>query len=172
MKYYIKSKNSTDRVEIEIIAVLSDNANSYVGSAHNIDLEYRDLPIEYQLSRKQFSAYVNFIKSVVSVIDKLGFDISDEYQSKKSYSYYVQFTPTPYIGFEDQLLELDVKFRLSNHYQTFDNISDDLTKPKTEGTIFSEFVVEGIKQDDIAATLLNIKNICVQLKQGDYSGLY
>ena len=78
------------------------------------------------------------------------------------------------------MLELDVKFRLSEHFHDkLENIDDDSTDSdnitdlttKTQGVIFQSFVVEGVRHDDIAATLLHIRHICEDLKAGDYSKL-
>ena len=183
MKRYIKSNQIKNKIEVEIIAICP-NLASYdidLAASKKVNLQYRNLKSEWQLTSEQFEAWKNFINSVVAIITKFGFGIVDDYQSGESYSYYVQFTPQPYLGFEDEMLELDVKFRLSDHYQ-------DQRKEKSEHTasyidrkaiakesknspIFTSFVVEGIKCDDIAATLLRIKNICQDLKVGDYSKL-
>lgn len=179
MKKYIRSDNIV-RVELDICAVLAlSMTNTNVAAAKKDLIQQRDLPFEYQLTDKQFEAYKNFIRSAVSVIKKRGFYVDEEYQSNKSYSYYIRFTPTPYIGFEDKMLELDVKFRLSDHYQQSDSIdtegeeSDDTASSDTSisGTIFQSFVVEGVTHDNIAATLLDIKTICEDLQVGDYSRL-
>jgi len=169
MKRYIKG--SINRIEIEIVMVMEYSDS--IAAANRPVIEYRDLSFDHQLTSAQLEDYRNFIRSAVSIIYNFGFDVVDEYQSNKSYSYYIQFTPQPYKGFEDELLELDVKFRLSDHYQESNNTTDQSTNTlsNASGTIFKSFVVEGVRHTDIAETLLHIKNICKDLKVGDYSKL-
>lgn len=169
MKILVNPKLNQKALELEIIAILKNSDNAVESSKH-IELEERKLPLEYQLSDAQKEAYENFVRSVVSIIYNFGFDVVDEYQSSRSYSYYIQFTPSPYKGFEDEWLELDVKFRLSEHYSINKSVIEQTT-PKTEGVLFKSFVVEGVEYDNIAATLLAVKNICKDLKIGDYSKL-
>lgn len=164
MKRYIRQ---VTRIELDIIAVL--NIAETVESSKNV--EWRELPASYQLSNAQFEAYQNFIRSAVSIIRKFGFEVVDEYQSNKSYSYYIQFTPEPYAGFEDKMLQLDVKFRLSDHAKISQAVTSEPITTKSSGVIFKSFVVEGVEHSNIAATLLDIKEICLDLKQGDYDRL-
>lgn len=158
------------RIELEIIAVLNDDLFSVAASVSSDKLHWRDLPAEYQLTTQQFETYRNLISSIVSAIRAYGFDIVDEYQSNLSYSYYIQFTPTPYKGFEDEMLELDVKFRISN-YEESKKITKNITKTTSTGkpVTFKSIIVSGFEHANIAEALLDIKHICQDLKCGDYS---
>lgn len=158
-----------NKIEVEIIAVL--NIQSDI--AADVELEYREMDFKYQLTNAQLMTYQDFVRTVVAAIDKRGFEIIEQYQSSKSYSYYIQFTPEPYKGFEDQMLELDVKFRLSDHYPEHGGdslLSDDPTN-RTRDVIFKGFVVEGVTHDNVASVILDINEICNDLKRGDYSRL-
>lgn len=160
------------KLTLEIVAVLNTASDSpEVAAAVDVDAEYRDLDFEYQLSNEQLSRYRDFVRSCLSIVKNFGFEIVDKYQSDISYSYYFQFQPNQYAGFEDSNLELDVKFRLSDHYQLSESSPDSDASTKREGVIFRSFVVEGVAHDDILSTLKAIKEICQDLKVGDYSKL-
>ena len=174
-------------LELELIAVLNDSIGGSVSmpiaaAKHNVKLEYRDLPLEYQLSSKELSTYHNWLRSMTSIIVSYGFEIVDEYQSDESYSYYVQFTPVADLtdDIPDRVLLfqpgtdilLDVKLRLSNHYQEGGpQLADSVERSTSSGKIFSEFVVEGIKHEDINSAIKDLQGICKDLTQGDYSRL-
>lgn len=185
--YKMKKLIKPIHLELELIAVLNDAlfesvSLPVVATKHDIELEYRDLPIEWQLSDKVRSVYRNWIKSMASIIASYGFEIVDEYQSSVSYSYYIQFSPiadlTDDIPDRVVLLQkdsdvlLDVKLRLSNHYLPEDEkVADSIERSRSKGKIFSEFVVEGVKHEDINAAIKDLQDICKDLTLGDYSRL-
>ena len=183
MKKYIK----TIHLELELIAILNDVIGEVVAmpvaaAKHDIDLKYRDLPLEYQLTKKELSVYHNWLRSMASIIVSYGFEIVDEYQSPISYSYYIQFSPQAdltdkssdsiVLMQKDTDILLDVKLRLSNHYQEGGpSVGDSIERSQSSGKIFSEFVVEGIKHDDINAAIRDLQEICKDLQRGDYTRL-
>lgn len=189
MKKYINSSDiSMDAVHLslEIIAVLDESVFSQISVAaakHNVGLEYRDLPADWQLTDKELSIYRSFIISMASIIASYGFDIVDEYQSEESYSYYIQFTPTLHPGVLDNTtvpipmkqgtdLLLDVKIRLSNHYVSGEPIkTDSIARSISAGAMFKEYVVAGIRHDDINSALVDLQEVCQSLQLGDYSRL-
>jgi len=174
-------------IELELIAVLNDALCESVSipvaaAKHNIELEYRDLPIEWQLSDKVRSVYRNWIQSMASIIASYGFEIVDEYQSSESYSYYIQFSPVADLADDisdrvvllqkDSDVLLDVKLRLSNHYlPAGGKVSNSIERSRSTGKIFSEFVVEGVKHEDINMAIKDLQGICKDLTLGDYSRL-
>lgn len=174
-------------LELELIAVLNDSifenmAIPVVATKHEVKLEYRELPLEWQLSSKVFSIYKNWLCSMASIIASYGFDIVDEYQSDVSYSYYIQFSPRADLTDENPdrvvLMQdntdilLDVKLRLSNHYQDPDEpVGARIERGSGTQRIFSEFVVEGVKHDDLNSAIKDLQDICKDLQQGDYSRL-
>ena len=184
MKKLVKSIH----LELELIAVLNDALCesvylTVVATKHDIKLEYRDLPIEWQLSDKVRSVYQNWIKSMASIIASYGFEIVDEYQSAESYSYYIQFSPIADLTDDipdrvvllqkDSDMLLDVKLRLSNHYLPDGaKVADSIERSRSTGKIFSEFVVEGVKYEDINAAIKDLQEICKDLTLGDYSRLH
>ena len=188
MKRYIKSNIDPVHVEIEIIAVLNDYF-PIAASKNDVKLDARKMKLEYQLTNEQYSAYINFLSTVASIIVNQGFEVVEQYQSKESYSYYIQFTPTFYDGVLEGDVDrniprinngdvvLDVKFRLSDHYKTEEDRdgvvdTDSLGRTKSAGVVFKEFVVEGVTHTRIQTVVSQIRTICNDLKSGDYSGLF
>lgn len=174
-------------LELELIAVLNDSIGGsismpIVAAMHDVKLEYRDLPLDWQLSDKVKSVYQNWLRSMASIIASYGFEIVDEYQSPESYSYYIQFSPVADLTDDipdrvvllqkDSDMLLDVKLRLSNHYLPDGaKVADSIERSRSTGKIFSEFVVEGIKHEDINSAIKDLQGICKDLTQGDYSRL-
>ena len=181
----ITSQKKPIHLELEIIAVVDDALISMpvVAAKHDVSLEYRDLPSEWQLTDSELSTYRSFIISMASIISSYGFDIVDEYQSEDSYSYYLQFTPMLNPGVLDNTevpipmkagtdLLLDVKIRLSNHYINGQpTTTDSVARSISSGAMFKEFVVEGIKHESINAAIVDLQDICQHLRMGDYSRL-
>lgn len=133
-------------------------------AAHKeIELNYRDLKPEWQLSKQQMKAYVGFLTTVVSIIESRGFKIEKEYQSSESYSYYVRFSPINYYGEE---YKLDVKFRLSDHpIKSLGHRSDNGGKD----VVFDSFDIAGFECETIGQVISQIRTLCDELKSGDFS---
>lgn len=154
--------------EIEIICVLNSDTVQEMSVAADTKIEWRNLRSELQLTDKQLTAYRDFINSAVSFIEKVGFRIVDEYQSDFSYSYYIEFEPITYEGIDNPLAGINVKFRISDHippkYVQHSRISE-----KSSGVIFKSFIVDGVTHTSLIEALKAIKNLCLDIKAGDYS---
>lgn len=134
----------------------------------------------YLFSDQQLADFNDLVDSVCSVIDHFGFDIVDEGQSKKSYSYYVSFFPTDQYGnrWDDTV---EIKFRLANHlnYGSTNQISDRFNKGKSienysaeQPMVYVKSFLLGSKQyPGQFAIMQAVKKICINLKAGDYSVL-
>ena len=179
-------KDTLDIPVIEIIAVLSDDivlSMPIAAAKHDVHLEYRELPPEWQLTDAEFSVYHSFVISMASIVASYGFEIVEEYQSDESYSYYIKFTPSLLPGALDNAdtpipmkpgtdLLLDVKLRLSNHYLPQGSIStDNVARSSSTGYTFKEYVVAGVTHDNINSAIVDLQGICQALQLGDYSRL-
>lgn len=155
---------------LEIICILNTDLIQDEEISADTKIEWRDLKNDYQLTSDQLIAYNNVINVIVEHIKRIGFDIVDEYQSDLSYSYYIQFMPITYEGFEDKSLGLDVKFRISDHAlpEKFESIRN---SNKSAGVMFKSFVIAGITHDSIQSAVAHVKKVCEDLKVGDYSEL-
>lgn len=187
MKRYVRcSSNSVKHVELDITVILA-SPQQIAATKHDIVLEPRKMKLEYQLTDAQYNAYKNFLRTAASIIASAGFEFVDEYQSSKSYSYYIQFTPKLYEGVTktdagDPIpkkagtdIILDVKFRLSDHYETEEDessIGDTIGRAVTSGIAFKEFVVAGVTHESVNTALADIRNICEDVKVGDYSRVF
>lgn len=185
MKRFVTEKEPL-HLELEIIAVLNDVgiSTSIAATKHNIALEYRDLPPDYQLSAGEFSTYRSFIISMASIVASYDFEIIDEYQSEESYSYYLTFTPKLNPGVLDNTeravpmkrgtdLLLYVKIRLSNHFTPNGPIAQDsIARSIDAGRMFKEFVIAGITHKSINSAIIDLQSICQSLQDGDYSRLF
>lgn len=170
--------NSVRKLKLEIICEVEFNNFVYKNIAANnrIKLEYRDLIPEYQLTDDQFERYANFINSASSIISSFGFFVEDQYQSDESYSYYIKFKPDTYSGFvyvdeNENEIELDVVFRLSDHRQKLSVSTKQYRFTEGHGSFFRSFIVAGVKKEKILDALTEIKEICKDLKVGDFSRL-
>lgn len=183
----LRSEKAPIHLTLEIIAVLNDVIVSMpiAAARHDITLEYRDLlKSEWQLTKAELSTYRSFLVSMASIIESYGFEIVDEYQSDESYSYYIQFTPILDPGVLDNAehlipmkpgtdLLLDVKFRLSNHFEDDEPIAQDSTaRSIASGKMFKEFVLNGIVHTSINSAIVDLQEICKELRQGNYDRLY
>lgn len=164
MKRYIRNSADDIKFRFDIIIILNSQYAD-IATADSI-LKYRNIPREYKLSGKEFDAYAGFIKSALSVINKHGFTVIEEYQSNKSYSYYIQFSQERFVGIEDPL-EFDVKFSLSDYYIERSNVRiDDEKDSIVRPHIFHLIVVENICHDNIISALDHISKICTDLRKG------
>ena len=171
MKRYIKSneKMQTAYFELDIIAILNPTS---VKATEELIEYYPDMDAKYQLTKEQFQAYRDFIKTAVSAIKRRDFEVHDEYQSPISYSYYIEFVPKFFEGLEPDII-FNVKFRLSNHYETLNNSVNDKSSnsDSLNSKIFKSFVVDGVVHQGIVDTLMAITNICNELQLGNYDAL-
>lgn len=121
-----------------------------------------------QFSLEELEAYSNFIRTIISIIRSSGFDIVNQYQSNRRYSYYVELISRPYEGFGDLVIRPTVKFGLSDHQPNGIKVSNE---SESKSVIFKSFVVEGVEHKNIKQVILDIQQICNDLKVGDYSRL-
>lgn len=169
MKILVSPQKTGNRYELEVIAILNEPATvkTDVAAGTDVKLEWRDnLPADYQLTNAQYNGWYDFLNSAVSFITTVGFEITDQYQSKQSYSYYVEFKPTFYEGMEpDNADVLVVKFRLSNHNPVM-KINEDNTSTISPNRVFRSYVVDGITHDHLMSALKAIKHACLDIKSG------
>ena len=172
-------KNNRLKLVLEVVCEVDASVESYydsIAADKKIELEYRELKPEHQLTDDQLERYVNFIRSAVSIIYNFNFDVAEQHQSNDSYSYYVTFTPDTYDGFTyvdelGRIIELQVVFRLSDHPQKLDISTPTHRFKEGSGSFFKSFIVAGVRKSNILEALTEIKEICKDLKVGDYSRL-
>ena len=169
MKILYSPQKTGNRYELEVVAVLNQpiTEEMKVATGTDVKLEWRDnLPADYQLTKAQYLGWYDFLNSVVSFVTAVGFEITDQYQSKQSYSYYVEFKLTFYDGMEpDNADVLVVKFRISNHNPLM-KINEDDTSNISPNRVFRSYVVDGITHEHLMSALRGIKDACLNIKAG------
>lgn len=97
--------------------------------------------------------------SAVVSIKGQGLEIVKQKQSKKDYTYYIQFRVT----YEDgSTFDTAIIFRIGNH-----PMKGDETDIDSGSVIIRDFVVKGKRYDNSASIIQTIGNICVELKKGN-----
>ena len=88
---------------------------------------------ELQMTNTQISAYEDFLDTIASIISSHGFTIINEYQSKRSYAYYITFE-VPNIQ-----ETWTIRFRIADHDSsgTFNPPKKNYTRP----TIFRKITI-------------------------------
>lgn len=155
---YINSTVSENDV-IYIDYVLTDEKD-YIRSDVRDPLSIKE---KYRLSTEEINDWICFVDSVVSMIRDYDFDIVDEHQSGKSYSYYISFYPTSEDGRRFSK-EIKVVFRLSDH-------RNEQEHTKSSKTIFKNFEVNGEKYPSTYSVMMAVDRICESLQNGDYAVL-
>lgn len=177
MKRYNHSTRPKHTIEITLFVDPEDIADVATSSRvrHPQSVKKR-----YLYSDQQLADFNDLVDSVYSVIDHFDFDIVDEGQSKKSYSYYIDFFPTDQNSdrWDDSI---QIKFRLSNHSNRgADNKSSNTSnrgqnKGRDESDkpmIYVKSFMLGSKQyPGQFAIMQAVKKICISLKAGDYTVL-
>ena len=131
------------------------------------------LPLEQRVTEAQLMWYNDLIDNVFYMIhDYAGFNVTDEYQSTDSYSYYFEFE-VPNL---DGVIEVfTVKLRITDHEEQSKKRSKNRNsndQPAAEVAtdrkkIFRSLKVNGISQESTFTTINLIGEICDQLKAGN-----
>lgn len=121
---------------------------------------------ELKISDEALALYTNFLNGVLKVICNYELNITKHYQSKKSYTYYINIDHYGYI--DDIYVKYEVQFRINNHVnptlvrepkedgsgQMIVPVLKDIRIGAFESTIYSRVMVylnkvcKGIKGDD------------------------
>ncbi len=116
----------------------------------------------FKLTDEELLIYSDFVESMISPIYAHGFKIVKDYQSNKSYSYYIDFYPVDKKG--NLLDKVHIIFRLSEHV--------DKSKFHSSSRIFiKSFVINDISYDKMLPFQDRINYICDRLAEGDYDEL-
>ena len=117
---------------------------------------------QFKMTDSQLNAYEDFIDTVVSILESSGFTILDEYQSKKSYAYYITFEVP-------ELLESwTIRFRIANHNQRTTETARGNNRP----TIFRKITIGAGKEfASYMEAIRGIQYICNGLKTHDFDVL-
>ena len=157
MKRLMKSIKPTYVLDIEV--EFNDCWNNVAASIVN---HPKNVKKKYLWSDDELTAYNDLIETVLGLIKSHKFEILRNYQSKKSYSYYIDFLPTR--GNE----VIEIRFRITDHSKRSLN---DQTTFSDSAPIIKSFVMGSKRYSNLVDIYKAVKNICDDLLKGDYSAL-
>ena len=162
MKRYIKTHSYAKEPKyiIEII-INTEVSESEVAASEKIKHPL-SVKKKNRLSDDELRLYNDFIDSMRTPIISRNFIIIREYQSKKSYAYYIDFDPVdkqgqPFNG------PVRIQFRFAEHNQKHgkaENTSSDL--------IIKSFTFNDITYDSYYPIFKKVIDICNHLQEGDF----
>ncbi len=118
-------------------------------------MEFEEVEVEF--SEDQLVKYDDMVCDVCAEIERNGFVIEREWQSEKSYSYYIEFPVTE----EDSVR---IRFRISNHRKK--NRGGDNVGVKL---VFKTFLFGGKWYRDPLSLVNGVEAFCEAIKRGDFS---
>lgn len=119
-----------------------------------------------RLSNEALSLYTNFLNSVLRVISNSGLSITDHYQSKKAYTYYIEAEHNGYI--DDVYVKYEIQFRINDH------INPTLNKaPKSDGSgqlivpVLKDIRIGSYSSSVYARIMIYLNTVCKGILQDD-----
>lgn len=120
---------------------------------------------KYKLSKSQVEELDELVSDVLHVLQTNAFNILAHYQSNRSYVYYIRFIPTDESGDEWEY-PAEIQFELRDHRRNAP------INNSPESNLYIQVFHVGNKDCfDTSGVLAEVKKVCKQLKQGDYSSL-
>ena len=114
------------------------------------------------LTLDQVAAYRDWVTNVLSVISGYQFEIVEDHQANETYSYYIKTKPELYEGFEPEWVY--VVFRIADHLNPPSQVPG-------KDQIIRTILINEEEYTDGSRVIAKIKELCKQIKAGDYSGL-
>ena len=169
MKRYIHSMQSDDTFYIlKVVIELGYQSvpNQAALAASEDYIKRKQLAKEYQLTSDQIDELNHLIHRTIGTIIQHDFEIIKKYQSSESYTYYIRFIPTDYA-------KRPLKFPVQVQFEIRDHL---VSSHPTEGRLGKRITVRAFYVGDkecftTEGTFVEIRNICDDLKRGDYSSL-
>lgn len=119
---------------------------------------------EYLLTDEQLQILNDIVDTTITNILYYNFKIVSEYQSKKSYSYYIRFKPVDKNN--EPLPDFKIVFKLANH-----PIKGRNTKQPERSTFIKSFIVNDEVYTNPIEFISKIQKVCESISEGDYSVL-
>ena len=147
---------------IDICGYLSEESQALVAS---IELKHpKSIKKIYKLTDTELDIWSSVVESVINELDIRNFEIIKQWQSKGSYSYYVDFYPVSKDGIK--LERVQIRFRISDHGR----VGKGSQEKSSRRPMFRNFTVNDFT---CPANLKNlVGEICDDLMSGDYSTLW
>lgn len=142
-------------IEVECNDCWNNVAASIVNHLKNVKKKYL-------WSDDELTAYNDLIETILGLIKSHKFEILRNYQSRKSYAYYIDFLPNG----SSEVIE--IRFRITDHSKRSLN---DETAFSDSAPIIKSFVMGSKRYSNLVDIYKAVKNICDDLSKGDYSAL-
>ena len=158
MKRYIRKSNP---VYIILIDINTEVVQSNVAAANYVN-HPKSVKRSIRMSDQELKFYNDFIDEMRTPILSRNFIILKEYQSKKSYAYYIDFFPIDHQGNRFQEA-VRILFRVADHdtaYREDDRVSEEL--------IIKSFTLNGVTYASPYQLRKKISDICDHLQDGDF----
>lgn len=118
--------------------------------------------IQNQIDDELITQLDDIVASILTNIKTYKFILNNHYQSKKGYSYYINFTP---IYENKPLVDVDLIFRVSDHK------SPSAVEGLNKTAFIKSFILNGANVDNSLYLILKLNEIFDQLSKGDISAL-
>lgn len=163
MKKLIKSDDSSiydAKYLIEITFNYDFNTSNIAASErvkHPLNIKKK-----FKMSDSQLQTYNDLIDSMIAPLIKRKFIINNEYQSKRSYTYYIDFYPVDREG-----NRYDESVRLL--FRAADNVIQHGEEGQlSEDLVLKSFLLFGEEYKDLFALQRKVIDICEHLMDGDF----
>lgn len=155
MKRFVQNRKPSHTIDIvvEFNQCWDDIAASAVEHPKNVKKKYL-------WSDDELTAYNDLIETIIGIIRSHKFEILQSYQSKRSYSYYIDFLPTS----GDEVIE--IRFRIADHARR--ELSDEGIVTTDNAPIIKSFTLGSKKYPNMIDIYKAVKHICDDLAKGDY----
>lgn len=137
----------------DVAAVRCINTPDSISSKHKLDSVYEDIFDDVALT-------------VLNTVVSYGFEVTDNYQADRTYSYYVKFNPLDYNG--NRATKFEVAFRISDHKPNMG-----VRRSQNPSTIVIKSINLGkYKFKDFDGVFSAVEDICKCLRRGDVDVLF
>lgn len=146
-------------VRIIDVLILIEYENQDLAAARLIE-HPKNIAKHRRINELKLQILNDIAASALSSIQSCGFEITQNRQYKKDYSYYIQFNATDKEG--NLLVPVGIRFRISNH-----KMKGNETELNSETVVIRSFVVRGKHYENSVSIIQTISMICRELRNGN-----
>ena len=150
---------------IDILVTIDDFKQfEDIAAAKPVEIRHPSIKKSHKLSDDALSLYTGFIKCIVEVIENHDILITDNYQSGKSYAYYIDTETTGYV--DGERVKFIVHFRIGDH----PNYSIDQRSSSSEGgavIAVKKVQIGSYVSENYARAMLYFNKVCEGIRESD-----
>lgn len=171
MKKLIKDSRIIKKY-IDIIVDIDDYTQSENIAAANTEAKTFQPSIKKSLkiSDEALVIYTDFLNSVLRVITSKGLEIVRHYQSKRSYTYYIEVEH--YGNLDEDVVKYEITFRISEH---INRTLVKTTKPDNENQIvvpvIKNYQIGNFTSSVYTQVMIHLNKICIGIANDEESAL-